>query len=577
MRAEYNFWKSWKNVFFLFFLYSSAHFLLLFSKAIMWDGWLWISLLRQKNYETLYLLLDQGRRLHIYAAYRFVDLLGNPVAMSNIFVFASWFVAGICVYLILKDFTRIGEKNTFFAASLFLLSPIFIVRFEATLAMYSFTNMSFFLGAYAFLRAGSAARLFSRIILRVLAAGFFVGAFLTTSFLVFYGALILFVFFLFLQKESPVATEASKRRIGAIYIFLKKNFFWILLPFIFYLAQKKFIGSPYGAYEGYNSFVLSSHGISFLGRVLILIDRAYQFIVYGFFGPIIFSISVLQRKIFLAIFLIFSACIFFLDKRFNILSASDKGGHGKADVSLKNIFIWGVLLFIFGSLAYVLVGESPNPYGSGFDMRHGLILPLGSALIILALVDGLLKNKIREAAKIIILAVFITYNIYNYYGVDMDWYKQVGIIESIHEKYILGQIGEKDIFVFYDKIPLYSWRGRPVTPREYTAYLYEATGNSELRGTCAGGNFDFISVAKNDSLDFNDKRTAERFKSIIITSDLKQAPSVKNWIKFKIADLFFGKDALHPAIKNIIGIRTEISAQTPKEDSWFDRMPSIQH
>ncbi len=574
--AESNFWKNWKNVFFLFLLYLPAHFLLLFSKAIMWDGWLWGGLLKQKNYETLYQLLEQARLLHLYAVFRAMDFLGDPVMISDILVFAAWFVAGVCIYLILRDFARIGEKNSFFIAAAFLLSPIFIVRFEAAFITYSFNNMIFFLGAYAFLRAGTAARFFSKITLRVLAAGLFITAFFTASFIVFYGVLILFALFIFLQKKFSTAAEMPKRRIDDIYAFSKKNIFWILLPAIFYLAQQKFIGTPYGVYEGYNSFVFSNQGISFLGRVLILIDRAYQFVVYGFFGPIIFSFSALQRKIFLAVFLFFLACIFFLERKGKILSVRDDNDSNETNVWPKNIFIWGVLLFIFGALAYILVGESPNPYGSGFDMRHGLILPIGSSLIILAFINGLLKNKIRKAAKIIILAVFITYNIYNYYSVDMDWYKQVGIIESIREKQELGQIGEKDIFVFYDKLPMYSWRGRPILAHEYTAYLYEATGNLKLMGSDAGGRLQSILNIKKEKIDFTDKRTLERFKNIIISSDISQEPTVPNWTKIKMADLFYGKDALRSAIKDLIGIKIEISAQTPKEDSWLDKLPKMQ-
>lgn len=575
MKVESNFWKNRKNIFFLFLFYLSAHFLLLLSKVVMWDGRLWTSLLKQKNYETLYWLFSQTRLLHIYGVYRVLDSLGNPVALSNVLVFASWLVAGVCVYFVLKDFARIGEKNAFFAAALFLLSPIFMVRFEIALVTYSLCNGIFFLGAYAFLRSTAATRPLPRTILQVLAAVFFIAAFFTASFLVFYGALILFAFYLFLQKKSPVAAEASKWGMGDVWIFFKKNIFWILLPFIFYLAHQKFIGAPYGMYAGYNSFIFSAPGISILKILSILVDRAYQFIAYGFFWPIIFSVSVLQNKMFLAVFLIFSACIFFLDKKLNFLSAPENGGADKTGAAPKNIFIWGVLLFIFGASAYILVGESPSPYGSRFDMRHGLILPLGCSLIILAFVDGLLQNKIWRAAKIIILAVFITFNIYNYYTLDMDWYKQAGIIEGIREKYSQGQMGKEDIFVFYDNIPMYSWRGRPIHAHEYTAYLYEATGNPKFLGGNPGGNLQFVLAARNEKL-ANDKSTAARVKNIIITPDSKQEPSVKNWIRLKVADLFLGEDALRSAIKSVIGVNVEISAQTPKENSWVDKLPSAQ-
>lgn len=564
METKSNFWKKWSNPLFLFIFYVAAHFLLLVSKVIMWDGWLWTSLLKQKNYTILYQMFSQARLLHIYYIYRIFDALGDPVTMSNISVFISWLIAGICVYFILKNFTGLGEKNAFFVAAIFLLSPIFMVRFQIALVTYSLSNMAFFLGAYLFLQAGAAPPRFSKIILQILAAIFFIAAYFTASFLVFYGALIIFYF---LQRKSGASEPES------VWAFFKKNIFWILLPVIFYWAHQKFIGAPYGLYKGYNSFVFSGPGISIFKVLSILIDRSYQFAAYGFFWPIIFSVSVLQNKIFLAIFLFFSACIFFLNKKFNFLSSKDD--NGKTGVAPKKIFIWGVLLFIFAAGAYILVGESPNPYGSRFDMRHGLILPLGVSLIILAFINGLLKNKAWKAVKIIILAVFLTFNIYNYYTVDMDWYKQLGVIQGVREKYSRGQIGEKDILVFYDKVPLYSWRGRQIPGIEYTAYLYEATGNDKLMGSGVGGDLQLTSAIKNDEFGNDATSTAKRIKNVIITSEPKQEPSVKNWLKLKAADLFLGKAALQSAIKNFIGVGAEITTGTPRETSWADKLPKI--
>lgn len=574
MQIKYNFWQNWKSAFFLFFLYFLAHFLLIFSNVVMWDGWLWTNLLKQKDYETLYQLLRQTTLLHVYAVYRVIDWLGNPVTISNILVFISWFIAGLVVYLILKNFARLGEKNAFFVASIFLLLPLFIVRFEISMLTYSLSNAAFFLGAYTFLRSMVAVRPLSRFIFQILALIFFISSFFTASFLVFYGSLILFAFFLFLQKESLVWAEVFKKRKGIIFRFLKKNIFWLLLPFIFYLAHKKFIGSPYGLYAGYNSFVWSYPEMTLFNFASIVLDRIFQFIVYGFFGPLIFSISILQRKIFFAIFLIFLISIFFFERKFKVLSSSAAEITDDFKMAPKTIFIWGVLLSVFASLAYILVGESPNPYGSGFDLRHGLILPLGFSLIILSFIDGLLNNKIRKLVKIIFLAVLLTYNIYHYYTLDMDWYKQMGVIESIRENYIAERFGERDIFVFYDKMPLYKWRGRSIKDHEYTAYLYEATGNSKLLGTSVGEDLRFMGLVKKDELDFGDEPTRTRFKNIVIsgTGDAPE-PTAKNWLKLKLTDLFGEKEELLFKIKNLIGVNTRLGAEVPREASWFDQLP----
>lgn len=578
MQLKYGFWKNWKNPFFLFIFYLAAHFLLLFSRVIMWDGWLWADFLRQKDYGTLWDIFSQTSLVHIYAVYRVIDALGDPVAIANFLVFTSWFAAGLAVYFILKDFAKIGEKNAFFASAVFLVAPIFIVRFEISMITYSLSNALFFLGSYAFLRSGKVSHPASGIVLRILAAALLIGSFFTASFLVFYWALIIFAFFLFLKSESLHVADISdspKRMIAPARSFLKRNIFWVLLPFIFYFVHHKIIGVPHGLYAGYNSFVFSYSGITFLSFLSITLERIFQFIIYGFFWPVMFSFSVLPRKMFFAVFLIFLAAIFLFERKFRVLSAEAGDDSDKGGASPRDMFVWGILLFGLGSVAYILVGESPNPYGSGFDMRHGLILALGFSLIILSAINGLLVSKMQKPAKIILLAIFIVYNIYNYYALDMDWYKQMGIIQSLREQNAAGQIGERDIFVFYDKLPLYKWRGRSVKDHEFTAYLYEATGNSKLMGTSVGEDLGYVSAVKKDKLDFKDEKTLKRFKYVVIKSDISQEPTVANWVRLKIADWFGSGESFSLMIKNVIGINASISALPPEEASWFRGSPLI--
>lgn len=538
---------------------------------------MWTDFLKRKDYELLGWYVDQGKFVYLYAVYKFLNWIsgGNPVLAASILTFVSWFIAGICIYFILKDFARIGEKNAFFAAALFLLSPIFIVRFEISLFPYSLSNAAFFLGAYLFLRTDASKRLLPKFFLSIFTAALFIVSFFINSFLVFYGALIIFALFLFFKKET--AGKTSKSHIIIFGKFIKNKIFWLLLPVAFYITHRAFIGLPKEMIDDYNCLLFFCRGISPLGVLSQLIDRTYQFIVNGFFGPIIFSISSLQRKIFFTIFLIFSGFLFFLDKKYGVLSSEEDND----SPSPKNVFIWGAIIFFFGALAYILVGKAPFfPYGSGFAMRHGLILPLGASLIIFALINILLKNSAWKTAKIIILSVFITYNIYNYYNAGMDGYRQLAIIEGIREKYNQSQITSKDeFFNFYDQFPGYTWAGRTIRTHEYTAYLYEATGNWNLMGTEANDalNDYKLRIRAKDNIDFRDKRVAERFKNIIITPpNFDQGPTVKNFIKLKFADLFLGRDALLLAVKNLIGANVEITTSTPKEAPWLEKYPSAQ-
>lgn len=592
---------SLKHVAVLIFLYSTAHIFLFFSKVVMWDGRLWAMLLKQKHYDVLFGYFEQARLLHIPLVYRLVDVMGDPIFYSNVLQFFSWLIAGLCVYFILRDFLK--ADDAFFVAALYLLLPIFIVRFELTVLPYSLSNMFFFLAVSMHLLSEKTPQRALAVSGRYISILFFLPAFLTNSFLFFYGGFLLLLLARdFSEKRKGESVEDQSFFRFTLYAlrFIAK---WVIkrpllvfLPVLFYVAEKLFLGAPYGAYKEYNLFVFLYPGASIQRIIFLLADRIWQSIVYGFFWPMVASISILQRKFFAVLFMGVGIILYFLLRKY-IFWKQDKsnpslGVHQESYVNPHTLtagrdtlqqgeneqvgtksawysqqgvgvkyFFAGCVLFILGFIPYVLVGESPNPYGHGFDMRHGLLLPLGSALIILAFMRIFLSIQWRLSATAGIFALFITFNIFNYYSIDMDSYKQLGIIESLRSKFESKELAPNAIVVFNDKLPLYNWRGRELEDFEYTAYLYEASGSERALGTFLRNDLSFTFTFKERKDNLSDEMLADRIVYADIASSSFQEPTFMNWLKLKKADLFGSQTEFTNLIKDLLAINVVVPSR----------------
>lgn len=545
-------------------LYSAAHGLLLFSKVVMWDGRLWTMLLKQKHYDILFQYFGQAGLPHIPFMYRLVDALGDPVFYSNVLQFSSWLIAGLCVYLILRNFVTAGDA--FVVAALYLLLPIFIVRFELTVLTYSLSNMFFFLAVYLYLLSEKMPKKILAVPGYSTAILFFIFSFFTNSFLVFYYGFVSLLLLRYLVRYE-IRFDSATARLTAKW-FLKHSLL-ILLPIIFYIAQKLIIGAPYGIYKNYNLFVFLYPGASIGRTAFLLVDRIWQSIVYGFFWPILASISVLQRKVFAAIFM-GTGIVFYLFLRNHVFVRRNGINPPPAPHSNAHLqyFLAGCALFVLGFVPYILVGESPNPYGHGFDMRHGLLLPLGSALIIVSLLHiFLLSIKWHLPAIAIVFSLFVTFNVFNYYSIDMDGYKQLGIIESLKSKFETKEISSNAIIVFNDKLPLYNLRNRELEDSEYTAYVYEASGSEEALGTFLGNDLSFTFKVKGYKDYPSDKELEGRLVYADIVSSSVQEPTFTNWLKLKKADLFGSRTEFNNLIKDILAVNVVIPS---RQQSWLE-------
>ena len=522
----------------LIILYSISNFLLLLNRGIYWDGWYWLTLLKNQEYETIWNLASQARLYNVYYLLRFLELGGHPVLAVKALTFLSWLIAGLCLYGILKKKFRLPQNHAFFLSASFFLVPVFLVKIDQSILQYSVNNLLFFLAAFLYISAERNEFMAIKY-LNYLAAGIlFFLSFITNSFLVFYYGLLAFFFLAFRQENK------NSRIKPLLLSWTKTNLIFIFLPIIFWVT-KWAVGQPIeSSYSDYNQFV------PLTANLALYIQNLWQNIVYGFFWPIVAPFGILPRKIFSGILLITAGLFYFLAK--NILSEKKDG----EDSRPREYLAAGLFLFALGVIPYLLVGKAPHVFGNGFSMRHTLLLPLGSSLIILGTILAVIKERWQPLVQIILLSLFSTFTIYNYYWQDLDWYKQQAVIEALKE--IKNEsVKNASVLIFNDRAGV-NWQNRNVRGEEYQGYLIKAFPRQQMKFAATEG-YDPIqeywSAVKSKTIlpvfppDFD---PAKKVVAVdIISKATREIPTVRNWLKIKKSEIFSGETIFLNTIKDI--------------------------
>jgi len=513
--------------------YTIGNFLLLLSRGIYWDDWAIIPLLEEKNYALLWYLLSQGKLFSIYFLYKMAWLTNNPIFFMKFLSFISWLLAGLFLYGILRQKLALRQNRAFFISACFMLIPIYLVKIIQIVLRYSISNAIFFLAIFLYFTAQKSAGKFIKYSGYLLAWILFFLSFETNSFLVFYLGFLGMLLLLYRQENL------GRPFLSLLYDFSKKHFFFIILPLIFGLL-KVTIGQPTDGYEGYNQIILPNN-------LLTYIQNIWQNIVYGFFWPILAPLGILPRKIFSGILIIIVGLFYFLTK--NILSNEKEG----ADFQPKQYLTAGLFLFILGVIPYFLVDKIPHIFGHGFAMRHALLLPLGSSLIILGAVIAVIKDRWQTMVQVILLSSFSTFTIFNYYTQDMDWYKQKAIIESLKETKNETIINATSL-IFYDKMGA-NWQNRNVRGEEYFGYIQSAFPKEKFKFAAREEHDPVKNYYSNpDNIKFFSPgfNPAKKVVKVEIVSRAKrEITTVKNWLKIKKSEVLRNEPEMLKDIKDI--------------------------
>lgn len=550
-----------RSIIALIITYTVGNFLLLLNKAIYWDTWVWLPIIKGGNYTLLWNILYQSKRFTAYYLYRISGFFDNPVLFFKLMAFFSCLLAGLFLYGILRKKLSLRIDRAFFISAFFVLTPVFLVRIDSSVLQHSFNIMLFFLAAFIYFIAEKNNNRFIAIINYSLSWILFFLSFNTYSLLSLYGGFALLLFVSYYREnlkqllKSPVTCYLS--HVTILWPWLKNNFIFIILPIIFW-SLKLSIWKDTGVLVDYDNFINPLASLSFTTLLL------WETIIYGFFWQIIAPILILHRKIFVLIFLVTGFMTYLATK--NIFTLTDENNsdsqHKEADYAPKYYLIAGAILFFLGFLPYFLTGKMPHILGNPFNMRSAFLLPLGSSLIILGAIILLIKKEWQSLAQKIILTLFITFTIYNYYGLDMDWYKQIAVIESIKNNQD-NNLRNATTIVFNDQISSLNWMNRDIHGEEYLGYLeeiYDFRKNPKF-GTAIGEiNYYYIQkdlVARPYPKDFDPQKKI--VNAAITTYDGPEILTVGNWLKIKQLELFGNQRSFIEKINEIFRIKLEIN------------------
>ena len=321
---------------------------------------------------------------------------------------------------------------------------------------------------------------------------------------------------------------------------LSKNAFFFALPILFW-ALKVALGKPE---VPYNAFVFLQD--NFLSG---FVKNFWNGIAYGFFWPLVAPIAILQRKIFAGLFAIMLVIIHTLTKRF--LHDDNHEENAGASEKYWRYVMAGTFLFFLGLAPYLAIDKAPHIFGFGFSMRHALLLPLGSALVILGAILGAIQKKWQMSIQIIVVALFITFSVYNYFALDMDWHRQNAIVAAFANTQD-NKIQEASTLIVYDNAGGTKYQNRTIGEFEYQVYVNEAfpkehfkfviLGNGEtnpqfLESHMFPAPLNFDPLAKPVSIEIISRATREIF-------------TVQEWLTLKKYELFESRETFLQKLKD---------------------------
>jgi|GEM_PF-2865692 len=509
----------WLELSLIALLYTLSNIWLLLNRGMYWDDQTWLTLIKLNRWQTFWLTLEQQKQYAQYYLMKFLALFGDVHFVSRFIAFSCWLIAAFAIYLIIKRVFKRASLISFLIAVLFALSPLFFERVISSIVLYSLSTALFFLGALIYWSAAGVERWYARITGITVAAVFFFISFFTNSFLVFfYGFVILAIF--------HDRTLLSQWR--------RKLLWMILLPILFWV-MKEAGGDPYGLTANYNQFVVGQPG-----WISKMIADLWSGIYSGLIWPLTVPWALLERKIFMIVFLIALGCSWAVVHLVNKRTAEAPMRDSNEGTSEYRVYLWwGVALFVFGLIPYVLVGKSPHPHA--FQMRHAMLLPIGASLIYLGILTLIVKEKYRAFVVSVICALFITWSTFNYYSLDMDWYKQRAIVTRLHEQ--SAQLTARPtLIVFYDGIRRFGWMDRGLTLSDHFGNVTRALGTTTAIGVPAEESLsvrDIFALREWMTGDPVPKIKPNIFHlSIVSQSEKKDLVTVKNWWRVKKVELF---------------------------------------
>jgi hypothetical protein len=449
-------------------LYALAYTPILVMRGIYWDSWVWYRQFIYHDYARIFAEeFDTTMVPHFYWLFRFVDLFRDPVFVERLIIFLSWPLAGLLLFYILHRFFEWDFKNAFLLCAYYLLYPVYIVRFDLMIGYHSFANACFFIGATLLFIA-----LFRKrwgFAFELLALPFFFLAFLVNSYPFLFGVVLLAHIYLFAQREKTVF-KATFSTIKTLTISWLRRYFYILAVPIVFVLWRLLMFAPYGKDAEYNKILIFEPSFGLITRIL---EDLWGGLYAGLLWPLFAALTLTERKFFVLGTLIACVALWYISRQY----LEDRPVPRMSPITS---LIIGCFIAVVALAPYLIVGKTPHIYGNGFGLRHGLLLGLPAALLLTGIVGFLVREWLQRYVHIGILGLSIGFLWFNFFLLDMDWYKQQSVLHDFPA--ILEKIPRGSIIVVSDSAASYNWNKRGIGRPEYNGWLDTLAGQKQYFG-----------------------------------------------------------------------------------------------
>jgi hypothetical protein len=425
---------------------------------LFWDDWTMINASKDAIQSEF---LDSG----YVTFYLFLNVIW-PITVAKAIlmkwiIFIGYIIAGFMTYYILKTVAALRD-HAFIITAISLLLPFNHARVAFAVINYVYNYSLFFIAfgllVYYLKNGNKVARIISLIL-------FFL-SFNMNSMFFFFMAVILYI----------INYEYSKKgEINILDIALKYTDFAFMC--VLFLTVKYFFFPSKGVYTGYNSIEL--------GSLLYSPFVAIEYIWIAF-SSLIGEILHFIKNYFA--FTLISCYVIFLYLK--VIRIEIKQINTKAYLALALFLLW------LACLPYAIVGRIPS--FESWNSRSQLLLPIGSALLIVVIVNSIAGRKriIQLLAYSLILGCSISYNFKSMLDYEKDWFKQLSVIHYLKTN---TDIKNASFIYVKDNLPSLNAKRRVHLFYEYSGMLKNTFGDKKRFMTHNLTDTSYIGKVKNYS------------------------------------------------------------------------------
>ena len=355
--------KKKKYILFILTAYLISYGLIIFNKGVFWDDWVWIN----RDFSFYKGISDQ---MGSEWSYLWTNFMYTHITLAKVLVFIFNLITTYLFYkIIIKHF---NPFETFILVLFFAIMPINYVRSMLNISMYSLCLMLFYIGFYLVEKNLEK----NRIIIRIISYLFFLLSFNMSSLLFFYLVVALYVWW----------KKYNFKKFGKVLVY---NFDYILLPIIYFIFKRLYY-IPYGLYDSYNSFSLSTLVKSPVYLGLSIYEFTFDLLQL-----------VVSQAFQSSLLLLFIIIIFIFLKNEDIKKLNWN----------KNVFYVSIVLVIIGLVPYLLVGKIPSLID--YNNRHSILLGAGLTFLSFTSCALMIRHLNKNSSLVLLSFVIASLVIFN--------------------------------------------------------------------------------------------------------------------------------------------------------------------